>query len=191
MRTVSGTAAVLAALVLVPSALLAQKIGLEAAGIYATLSGDDFQGVDAGMGLDAQIRFNVAPRISIGAGVQRTSHGNDVVPENFGVLGIFAEPRLTFSMPASPLTPFIGARVALMKSSIESGGTEVKQSGYLVGGTGGIMFRAGPMVNIVAAVVFGSLSFGDQEVNGTEQPGTDTGGTSLALRAGVNINLGR
>lgn len=191
MRARSGLAVVVCLFGVVPAAAAAQGIGIEAAGIYATLSGDDFQGVDAGFGFDGQLRLNLAPRFSIGAGIQRTSHGNDVVPENFGVMGFFAEPRLTFSMPGAPMTPFIGARVALMKSSIESGGTEVKQSGYLLGGTAGAMFRAGPMVNIVAAVVFGSLSFGDQEVNGTEQPGTDTGGTSLAIRAGVNIKLGR
>ncbi len=180
-----------AGLLAIPAVADAQGIGAEAAGIYATLSGDDFQGIDAGFGLDAQLRFNAAPRFSIGAGVQLTSHGNNVVSENTRVTGFFAEPRLTFSMPASPLTPFLGARVGLARTSLSSGGTDVTSSGWLFGGTGGAMFRAGPMVNVVLAVVFASVSFGDFEVNGTSQPGTETSGTSLALRGGVSIKLGR
>ena len=191
MRVRSGLAAVVCLAGIMPAVAAAQGIGVEAAGMYATLSGDDFTGIDAGMGFDAQLRINVASRFSLGGGFQMTSHGNNVVPDNFKVSAFFAEPRLTFSMPASPLTPFLGARVGRLSSKIESGGTEQTASGWEYGATGGAMFRAGPMLNIVVAVMYAAASFGDIEVNGTSQPNSDTSGSSLILRAGVNLRLGR
>jgi len=191
MRSLKGLAAILAVASLMPVTVAAQGLGIEVAGMYATLSGDDFTGIDAGVGFDAQLRINLAPRVSLGGGVQRTSHGNDVVPDNYGVMAFFVEPRMTFSMPASPMTPFIGARVGRLSSSIESGGNEQEASGWMYGATGGLMFRAGPMVNLVVAVMYAAASFGDIEINGTTQPNSDTSGSSLVLRGGVSIKLGR
>lgn len=194
MRNAWSAAIAVTGLALAAGAATAQVPGpvggvaLEFAGLYATLSGSDFQGINAGFGGDAQVRFG--GRLSLGLGAQYTSHGNDVVPDNSKVIGIFAEPRITFHVPASPITPYVGARVGWMNSSISSGGTDIKSSGYEAGATGGVMFRAGPMVQIVLAAVFASVHFGDQKVNGASQANSDTSGSSLAIRAGVRIGLG-
>lgn len=178
---------VVACLVLAPALVQAQNI--EAALLYATLSGDDFDGVDAGLGIDAQVRFRAGPRLTIGIGGQYTMHGVDISDEKFKVMGIFAEPRLTFSMPGASMTPFVGARLGYLRNSFSDTGTDVKASGWLLGGTGGLMFRAGPSMNIVLALMFASATFGDQEINGTTQANTDASGTSLALRAGVSFGF--
>ncbi len=189
MNRLFGVAA--AVLLAVPAVANAQGIGVEAAGIYASLSGDDFQTTDAGFGFDAQLRLRTPGRLSLGAGLQYTSHNDDSIGESVGVLGVFAEPRLSFSVPASPITPFIGGRVGYLRRSVSAGGTDASSSGWLYGGTGGVTFRGGPMVDLMVAVVFAGASFSDYEVNGQAQTGTDASGSALAVRAGVSIKLGR
>jgi hypothetical protein len=85
------------------------KIGV--AGLYASLGGDDFQGTDAGLGGDAQVRFALSPTFTLGGGVQFTSHDNNFADGNINVLGVFAEPRYHIAMSgAGALRPYLAAR---------------------------------------------------------------------------------
>lgn len=165
------------------------KFGIEVAGMYATLSGDDFQGTDAGMGFDAQGRFSINPAFSLGAGVQRTSHGIDGASNDMGVLGFFAEPRYAFAMEGSSMKPFISGRFAMLKASLEEGGSDFEQSGMLFGFGGGAGFMVSPTVQLTGSVTYNIVDMGDLEIDGTKVPDSEASGSSLAVRFGVSFTF--
>lgn len=175
-----------------PVLLPAQSFSFSGAGLYATLSGADFDGVNAGLGGDVQLRYHAARGISIGGGVQYTSHSVDGINENFGVTGFFADARYAFQGGSSlSVTPYLGARVVLTHYSISSSGSDLKASGTAFGPAGGMLIRLTPATQLDVGLVWYSVHFGDAELNGTTQSGTDSNGSSLALRAGVVIGFGK
>lgn len=175
-----------------PVLLPAQSFSFSAGGLYAALNGADFDGIDAGLGGDLQFRYHAARGFSIGGGVQYTSHGIDGISENFGVRGFFADARYAFERPSSPsITPYLGARVVLTHYSASSGGTDATADGTAFGPAGGMLIRLTPATQLDLGIVWFSVHFGDAEVNGTPQSGTDSNGSALALRAGVVIGFGK
>lgn len=165
----------------------ANPLSVEFAGIYATLSGDDFEGTDAGMGFDAQLRYTTGSQFTVGGGVQRTTHGIDGFDNNLAVLGFFVEPRMNIKMSGtSNLAPFLALRAAYLKESLSEGGSDLSASGYLIGFGGGLSMSASPSMSLTGTVTYNIVNFGEAEVDGTSIPDSDAGGSSLALRFGVN-----
>jgi hypothetical protein len=169
---------------------VAAQISLGAGGVYATFKGTDFNETDPGFGFDAQIRFPIGPSASLGLGGQRTSHGLSGVVHNLTVLGIFAEPRVTFATGGSA-RPYLMARGGYLHDSYAEPGFDTKANGYFVGGGAGLLVRAGPSFDIDLAVFFDSASLGDYTANGTPQPDTGTKGGLLVLRGGILFGLGK
>ncbi|HXI19881.1 MAG TPA: hypothetical protein VNH46_02275 [Gemmatimonadales bacterium] len=158
--------------------------------MYASLSGSDFDGTDAGFGLDGQVRFPLASSFTLGLGGQFTSHGLQGLSDNLKVLGIFAEPRLMFATPGS-LKPYLAARGGYLHESVSSGGSSASASGWYAGGGGGLLIAVGPMVSVDLGALFSTASFGDFSVNGTSVANTSTSGTVLSVRGGILVQLGK
>ena len=190
------TLAVLAGLAVVcalPSRVEAQTAnpwGVEVAGIYATLSGDDFEGTDAGMGFDAQLRYTRSSTFSLGGGIQRTSHGVDGLDNNIAVLGFFVEPRMDLKMSGtSNLSPFLAFRAAYLRESLSEGGSDFSATGYGFGFGGGLSMAASPSMSLTGTITYNIVNFGEVEVDGDAIPDSDAGGSSLAVRFGVKWNF--
>lgn len=185
-------AAVTASLACYPVFLSAQSFSLGAGGLYAALNGSDFDGINAGWGGDVQFRYHAARGLSIGGGVQYTSHGVDGFNENYGVRAFFADARYAFERPSSPsVTPYLGARVALAHYGVSSGGNELTADGAAFGPVGGLLIDLTPTTQVDFGIAWFSVNFGDAQLNGTTQSGTDSHGSALALRAGVVFGFGK
>jgi len=163
----------------------AAQVSFNVAGLYATLSGDDFQGTNAGIGADGQIRFPLGQAgLSLGAGVQLTSHSVDGIDPNWSVIGVFGEPRYVFNTGgSSQLSPYIAGRAGWLHESISDGTDKLSASGFYFGGGGGLLIGLGG-VNLDIGVLFASVKFGELDLNGSST-GFKPSGTSLALRAGL------
>lgn len=187
-RTMLVTLLVLA----LPAAGAAQARGfsLGGAGIYATLSGDDFSDTDAGFGADVQARYSWGS-VSVGVGGVLTSHGVDGVDEKLSSRGVFVEPRYVFRTGSGSVAPYLAGRAALLWWSLDTQGSEFRRSGRAFGAEGGILVRLGGRADLDVMVGYYAVSFGDIEIDGSEFSGTDVSGGSLALRAGVEVRLGR
>lgn len=174
------------------SAQKAMKFGIEGGGVYATVDGDDFQGTDAGIGFQAQVR-NVGSAFTIGAGVVRTSHAVEGTDEKLAILGLMLEPRYTFASAAS-FRPFLAGRAGMVRETMSATvlGTayDMEATGTAFGGGGGLAFNLSPNMELNLVATYNMLSFGDVKVNGDTQSGTDTSGSSVTLQASLMFIFG-
>lgn len=160
------------------------QVSFDVGGLYVSLSGNDFQGVNAGIGADAQVRFRLAPStLTLGIGGQYTTHSVDGFTPNFHVYGVFVEPRYPFPSGASQIAPYLAARAGYLHQSISQGGSTLSANGFMVGGGGGILIGVGG-VDIDIGFLFALANFGEQQLNGSPT-GNSPNGTAVALRAGV------
>lgn len=173
-------------------ALPAQKVSVGGSLAYATLNGDDYAGVNAGLGFDAQARYHISKAFSIGGGFQYTSHGIENQSADFHVTGFFADARYAFSPVSTPrVSPYLGARVAATHWSVSASGAEGSASGTALGPVGGLLIRIGTALQLDLGLAYLSLHFGDGKLNGTTQPNSSTSGSALAMRAGLLMGLGK
>lgn len=183
---------VAAILSICPLVLEAQSFSFSGGGLYATLSGSDFQGTNAGMGPEVQFRYHAASGFSIGGGVQYTSHDVDGISENYGITGFFVEPRYAFQAQSSSIQPYLGARLAFLNQKLEvTGFGKFTGSGTALGASGGLLVRLSSAAQLDIGVTWATVSFGDAELDGTTIPDSDASGSALALRAGVVFQFGK
>jgi hypothetical protein len=165
-------------------------LGIGLAGGYYSLAGDAFAGTDAGFGGEASVHFGLGPVWTILGGVGISSH-DDASVGTLTNLRISAEPRYMLRLPSSPITPFLGVRASWARLSATFAGDDYSQTGYIIGGTGGVQVRMTPTLKFEGAVTYASASFGDWAVNGSTVTGTDASGTILALQLGVVYQRGK
>jgi hypothetical protein len=172
-----------------PAVLRAQQFSFAGSAVYASLNGDDYAGINAGVGLDLQLRYHAGRGFSVAGGFQYTSHGLEGIDESFGVRGYFADARYTFAPQSSPsVKPYIGGRFAVTHWSIAAAGTNATADGTALGPVGGLLIGLGPSTRLDVGLAFLAVRFGDTEFDGVAQPDSDTSGSTLALRLGVAFN---
>jgi hypothetical protein len=160
------------------------QVSFDVGGLYVSLSGTDFNGVNAGIGVDGQVRFRLLPSaITLGIGGQYTTHAVDGVDPNFNVWGVFVEPRLGLPAGASPIKPYLAARGAYLHQSITQGANSASADGFLIAGGGGLLVGLGG-INLDIGVLFGLANFGEIQLNGSGT-GVKPNGTAVALRLGL------
>lgn len=197
-----GSALTLAAAPLALQGQSAQRLSVQASGLFVGTFGEAYEGLKAGPGIEAQVRYTPSAW-SFGGGFQISSHDLDL--EDFGsetvkLAGVFFEPRRVLDVGSSSFAPYVSARLAFLRQSadVEVQGTNVslEASGTQINGGGGILVRMSPNVNLDLGATFGLIHFGDAKVEIPGQgsltvDGTSGNGQNLVIRAGVAIGLGR
>lgn len=181
----------------------------------ASLFGDEFEGIDSGVGFEAQYRLTPG-RWSIGVGFQYTSHDVDAsafddIPDlrdlDFSLWGGFIEPRYVIDIGSDQMAPYVSGRLSILR---ESGSVDVPfddgfgnvilvefsayANGLLANAGGGLLFALSPRVNLDVGLTvgFGRFGEGTLEVQGQEVATFDgTSGGNVVFRAGVSVGLGR
>ena len=149
-------------------------------------------GMEAGIGGAANFRYGVARNIWVTGGFGYSSHGIKNTSDNVTLLSFVVEPRYTFALSSGKITPFVGGRLQYTRGSASVTGTgDVKASGLGFGALGGAMYSLSPTLSLEGALSFVSQSFGDAEVAGQTQAGSDQSGTLIGLNFGVVFKLGR
>lgn len=189
------------------SAQSAQRYSLQVSGIHVGVFGDAYEGLKAGIGGEAQIRFT--PGVwSFGLGAQMSKHGSDMEDfsdYNVDLAGVFFEPRRIIDVGSKHVAPYISARLAYLQQSTEvdvyyaefgESTVKAKASGSQINGGGGLLFRMSSRVNLDLGVTYGLIRFGDPEyeISGQGKVKLDQGGANgqnLVLRAGLAIGLGK
>ncbi len=192
--------AVLAALPATAHAQSAQRYSVQASGLFVGTFGEAYDGLSSGPGVEAQ--FRVTPSAwSFGFGVQASSHSFDdatLGADDISLAGVFFEPRRVVDVGSSQFAPYLSARLAFLRQSldIDVNGTAVSASasGAQINGGGGVLIRLNPRVNLDLGATYGLINFGDVEVDiagigRTTVEGSSGNGSNLVLRAGLAIGL--
>ena len=200
--------AVIFSLALVSTSLGAAQTSIGVGGQYLSFGGSDFDGTDAGMGLEANVMFPAGKAAMLGASVQWSTHNDAVFSDNTTALGIFAEGRYLFrSASGSKFTPYVGARGGWAKGAqtwqaselgLSTGSVDISASGFAFGGGAGVMIALSPTLSLDVNGMIHSVSFGDAHGKGNldgtpideDVPDSKTSGTALQLRAGLSFKLG-
>jgi hypothetical protein len=179
----------------------ASKISLQGSALYVGVFGSAFDGVQDGVGFEAQARYNPSA-FSIGAGYQASIHSMDFggSSETLSFAGPFLEPRYVIDIGSPRAAPYVSGRVAFLKQTADvqlSGvGVHLSSSGTQLNLGGGVLVRLSPTVNLDLGATFGRIHFAEvkADVPGYGTQVFDTGsygdGQNLVVRAGVAVGVG-
>jgi hypothetical protein len=143
-----------------------------------------------GFGGEPQLRANrlvIGPNgvLSAGLGLQYTRHVSG--PDHITIAGGFVEPRYTFATSGT-IFPYLGARAAFLR---QSNNFSTSSSGAAFGGGGGVVMALSDRVNLDFGGALIRQSFSDTKHNRTGQTLQFTPFFGYAIKAGVNLGLGR
>src|SRR5262245_27412796 len=178
----------------------AQRYSIQASGLAVSTFGKAYDGLKAGPGFEAQ--FRITPSVwSFGFGIQGSTHSfddADLSGKNVTLAGAFFEPRRVVDVGSSQVAPYVSARLAYLRQSIDIdvGGTNVYASagGAEINGGGGVLTRLSPRVNLDLGATFVLIKFGDVELEAagygtTKIDGSSGNGSNLVLRLGLAVGL--
>ena len=168
---------------------VAPGFGIEGGIGYFALEGDDFLGVDAGVGFEGTARYTLPSGLQFVGGVSYNVH--DVGNNSLDVLGIFAEPRYLYRLKSPSVAPFFGARISYLYSTFDATDPDITADGWAFGGVGGILFQVDRHFGIELSVLFAAVNFGDVEAGGVTVDNTDASGSTLGLKLGIVVNFPR
>lgn len=181
---------VLFALALVGATAGVAQVSIGVSGQYMGFGGSDFETTDDGFGAEGNVMFSLGSAFKLGPSVQWSSHYDSFLDENLSVLGVLGEGRYMLSMGAGKTTPYISGRAGWVQASADVSGASAKQSGFGVGGGVGVLIALSPMLAFDLNGMFHAVSFGNAKIDGSEIPDSETSGTALQVRAGINFKLG-
>ena len=208
IATLAGAALLSLAAASSASAQSAQRFSVQASGLYVSTSGEAFEGLKAGPGVEAQFRFT--PSLwSIGIGGQISSHSlaEPGLADVTDILaGVFIEPRRVLDIGSSRVAPYLSARLAYLQQSIDTDidadddgfaetPTTLTASGGQVNAGGGLLLRLTPRLNLDLGATYGLIKFGDAtaKVDGYgpfKGRGKVGNGQNLVVRVGLAIGIG-
>jgi hypothetical protein len=171
----------------------AQAISLQASGLFNSVFGNVFTGLEDGFGAEAQIRYTPGA-LSIGGGFQHTWHGLFNRAEDVRLYGGFLEPRYRIRTGSNVVAPYLSARLSLLKVGFTGGDLTLSSSFIQINGGGGVLYRLGPRFNLDLGATYGYNRLGSGTLrsrrNDTEIPRPSSSGTNIVLRVGLAIGLG-
>ncbi len=173
----------------------AQRLSAQGSIIYVSPSGDVYEGLGAGVGFEAQLRYTPSA-FSLGIGYQSSSHDIDLegfTNETATISGVFLEPRYVIDVGSMSYAPYIAARLALLSQSVDVEGLKASASGTQLNLGGGVLLRLTSRINLDLGATYGAIDFDDVEVSYQGQTATIDGsggsGKNFVLRAGLTIGL--
>lgn len=171
------------------------RIGLEAALVYASVSGDDFQDTDAGLGWDGQVQLGYRA-MSLGLGYERSSHHNDLLGEYVTATSLFVEPRFTLGRGGWAAIPYLSVRYSRTELSLDAfipglGSLAADQKGYLLLAGPGLSVALASHVRMELALLYGRASFETAKVNGQVLANSQRQGSAFHARAGLSLRTRR
>jgi hypothetical protein len=171
----------------------AQAISLQISGLYNGVFGNVFDGLNNGVGGEAQIRYTPGA-LSLGAGFQYTVHELDVHPEDARLYGGFFEPRYRIRTGSNVVAPYVSARFAVMKMGFSGGDLSMSSTFIQLNGGGGLLFRLGPRLNLDAGATYGYDRLGSgafiSKSSGPIANFGSTSGSNVVVRLGLALGLG-
>ena len=173
-----------------------QPFSAQVSALFVTLSGDAYESLKNGPGFEGQLRFNPGA-LSIGAGFQYSTHDIDntgfeeaASAGSVKLVGGFVEPRYVISTASARVAPYVSARLAYLRQSLDVDGFDGHANGYQINGGGGLLARLTGNVNLDVGATFGYIDFSEAKISGDVTSADPDSGTNWVFRVGLAIGLG-
>lgn len=173
----------------------AQAVSLQVSGLYNGLFGTVFQGLNNGVGAEAQIRYTPGA-LSFGAGFQFTAHSydNPSFDENVRLYGGFVEPRYRIHTGSNVIAPYVSVRFSVLKMGFSGDDLSVSSNVIQLNGGGGVLYRIGPRLNLDMGATYGWNRLGegtfDSKQFGTLATFPGRNGSNVVVRLGFAVGIG-
>lgn len=179
--------AVAALFVTLPAGLQGQTI-LQAGAGGGSLTGDDFEGIDAGYSIGGGLLFGATENVQVGGEFFVHSFGVEDTDENLDQFDVLAKAR--YLIPGETARVFVGAKAGYARQSFDVAGVDFDSDGFTAGPTLGVAI---PLSNLHLELS-GDLMYVTQGEPDTDlvDPDTDfddVGGVRWSLNAGLAIPL--
>lgn len=199
MRKILLVAAALTCLSRASAAQSAQAFSIQGSLLHENGWGEAFNwpGVESmpgGFGAEAQLRYNSGSAISWGGGLQTTRHTWTDPEDNkwtLDMIGLFLEPRYVLPVGGSGFAPYLAARLALTRQSVDVVGISGSAIGQTINGGGGVLVRLAPRVNLDLGATYGYTRFGRFSFEGSNTAFPNGSGTNLITRLGLAFGIGK
>ncbi len=116
--------------------------------------------IQPGPGFDGTLRITRGS-FQAGVGLLHSFHGIEAIRQNYGLVGIFGEPRILFRGISDRVVAFVGVRGGWFNESVREPGGNFSASGFAVGASGGVDIQLTTHVAIETGVGFDKQWFGD------------------------------
>ncbi len=134
--------------------------GVQLSGEFVSHNGTGTSHIAPTGGVTLEIRHTTG-NIQVGVGLQHSVHSLGNIPEQYGLLGLFAEPRYVLRGFSDRIAPFFGARGGLFFERVAKSGANFKASGLGIGGTAGIIYQLSSQVGLEIGAAFDKQWFSD------------------------------
>ena len=181
MRKTIIHVALLIAVLAIPSGATAQ-LGVNVYGGYGTFGGDDFQDINGGYVVGAELLVSATSSFRLGAGGSYAYYGVEGDAEDIEQFDVSAVARYLF--PSEGPRPYLGLRAGFSTQAAALNAEDVERSGTGIGPQAGVLVPLGS-VRLDLGLEYIFQSFGDTEIDGSLQSGTETSGSLLVLRGGL------
>jgi hypothetical protein len=161
-----------------------KPVSAQASFLYVGLSGDAYEGLQAGLGVEGQIRYNFPSPLSLGGGLQYSRHEfneSSGITDPLTLFGVFVEPRYVIRTSSDVLFPYLSGRLAFLKQSTTVAGIDVSASGTQFNGGGGVLYGLTDNLLLDLGATFGAVSFGS-----FSSGGEGGSGTNVVFRIGIS-----
>ncbi|HXT17372.1 MAG TPA: hypothetical protein VN706_17160 [Gemmatimonadaceae bacterium] len=171
---------------------------IQGSGLFAGLGGSAYSGLNAGPGLEVQIRHKLGDVWSLGCGYQMTDHNLSRFSGSTTLQGAFCEPRRVIDIGSDRIFPYIAARAGLLQQKLSSGTVSSTATGTMLNGGAGVMIPFGnaasdypTLIELGASLGFANFGNFSQQNSATNAVSTGTTGSgwNYVLRAGLAIGL--
>lgn len=177
---------ILAVLLSVVSTKASAQMSASIAGGYFGYTGNDYEDVDGGLGLEGVIRFTGQKHVGLGVGGAFNRYGIDILNETVNASAVFAEIR--YDQRNGALLPFVGGRLGWAREAADVAGYAFSNSGLLMGAVLGLDFPLPHGLDLEIALQNSYVTFGDAEIDGTTISSTNVSGFRYGLTVGLRLN---
>lgn len=162
---------------------------LQAGAGGGTITGDDFENVEAGYSVGGGLLFDATENIQVGGEVFVHSLGVEGTDENLDQYDVLAKAR--YVVPGETARLFIGAKAGYARQSFETVGVDQNSDGFTAGPTAGVQIPVSDlMIEISGDLMYVTQEFNDDELIDPDAGMDDPSGLRYSLEAGLAVPLG-
>lgn len=152
-------------------------------GIFG-FGGDDFDGLDPGLGIEGGISARTSDAFSIGGVFHWSNHGIEDTEEDLTQISIMAQPLIHLGEPGET-DVFFGARGGWTQI-----GDDVDFTGIIVGPVAGVGFPLGERTTFGVGGTFDLVSVDNSDTGGCNAEGDSCTGSNWGAGAFITVGLG-